>query len=62
MNEGDVVKLRSGGPMMTVKAIQGVAWTVCVWFDDKAQYHEQAFLNESLVMERPLTKPPSGRP
>ncbi|KAA2223038.1 DUF2158 domain-containing protein [Chryseobacterium sediminis] len=31
IKKGDVVKLKSGGPKMTVKGLAGVYW-VCSWF------------------------------
>lgn len=36
MNAGDVVKLKSGGPLMTIKFIEnGEAY--CEWFDNKTK-------------------------
>lgn len=32
-NVGDVVKLRSGGPVMTIKAYLGDDEFSCIWFD-----------------------------
>jgi uncharacterized protein YodC (DUF2158 family) len=32
-HEGEVVRLRSGGPPMTVKSIEG-DWLICTWWND----------------------------
>jgi uncharacterized protein YodC (DUF2158 family) len=31
--KGDIVKLKSGGPTMTVRDIKDGKYAVCVWFD-----------------------------
>ena len=31
LHEGDLVRLRSGGPEMTVKSVQG-KWVICTWW------------------------------
>src|SRR5258708_36718436 len=31
LHEGDLVRLRSGGPEMTVKSVQG-NWVICTWW------------------------------
>ena len=39
---GDIVQLKSGGPMMTVSAVSpfnGVMSATCIWFDDKKEVH-----------------------
>jgi uncharacterized protein YodC (DUF2158 family) len=44
---GDTVRLKSGGPTMTVEAVdhhEGVNMVHCVWFDDKKQLQRQTFL------------------
>lgn len=55
---GDIVRLKSGGPVMTVDEIgyeQGYeggpqsAW--CEWFDDKKQPQRRAFKLTSLALE-----------
>ena len=39
---GDLVRLRSGGPAMTVSAIKG-AQVECVWTDDTGQPNDATF-------------------
>jgi uncharacterized protein YodC (DUF2158 family) len=46
MNAGTVVRLRSGGPLMTVDNVQEKN-VYCVWFLFE-QYHEGVFRPESL--------------
>lgn len=36
-NVGDVVQLKSGGPLMTVEEIEGSASLYCIWFDKTDQ-------------------------
>lgn len=62
-NVGDIVKLKSGGPNMTVDGSAGSRYT-CVWFDGIAgsgshQYHMRNFDQASL--ER-VTKDPDLSP
>jgi uncharacterized protein YodC (DUF2158 family) len=47
---GDVVRLKSGGPPMTVEVIEGGAAHV-VWIDDKQQTHRESFATEALTRE-----------
>lgn len=50
---GDVVTLKSGGPAMTVNAVEDYAGTMsafCVWFDAKKQV-DGVFPVTSLVVE-----------
>ena len=35
IREGDLVKLKSGGPMMTVTGTREGGYLLCEWFDDK---------------------------
>jgi uncharacterized protein YodC (DUF2158 family) len=47
---GDVVRLKSGGPPMTVEAVEGGAARVA-WIDDKQQTHRETFATEALARE-----------
>jgi uncharacterized protein YodC (DUF2158 family) len=47
MNIGDVVQLRSGGPIMTVREITG-EFAKCDWFDDKGNPSTRPFPIASL--------------
>ena len=33
LHEGDLVRLRSGGPTMTIKTVDG-DWVICTWWDE----------------------------
>ena len=33
IQSGDLVRLRSGGPVLTVKSVQG-DWVICFWWSD----------------------------
>lgn len=37
---GDVVRLKSGGPQVTVKALTSDGLASCIWFDPNGQYHQ----------------------
>lgn len=45
---GDVVQLKSGGPAMTVTALDSEE-AKCEWFDDKNQPHRRLFALSSLT-------------
>lgn len=45
---GDTVQLKSGGPLMTVHAMDG-AQATCVWFE-KAERKEGVFSQETLEL------------
>ncbi len=46
---GETVRLKSGGPLMTVQWLgnDGNVW--CEWFDDKQDHHSKGFKPTSLV-------------
>ncbi|EDZ3666756.1 YodC family protein [Citrobacter koseri] len=55
-NKGDTVRLKSGGPTMTIDNIQtikGNAVIVCTWFDKDNKYFSQVFSPESLESFKP---------
>jgi uncharacterized protein YodC (DUF2158 family) len=48
---GDLVKLKSGGPVMTVSAVSTVdsqTTVECIWFDDDGDNREADFPAEAL--------------
>jgi len=55
LKTGDVVRLKSGGPYMTIEliisepTIHGDIKINCRWFDDQQLTHVSSFLNSSLV-------------
>lgn len=46
-SEGDVVKLKSGGPTMTVQGHDTRGYAICKWFNDREPTTE-TFSEESL--------------
>jgi len=44
---GEVVKLKSGGPLMTVRWCNGDGSTLCDWFEDTTAKH-QVFVAQQL--------------
>jgi uncharacterized protein YodC (DUF2158 family) len=56
--KGDVVRLKSGGPRMTVAelgegAIHGQSLVSCTWFDERNNPHSQAFDPDVLEIAPP---------
>lgn len=49
---GDVVRLKSGGLDMTVKALTADGLTSCIWFDPNGQYHQLPVPVASLELVR----------
>lgn len=43
LQEGDVVRLITGGPSMSLQEIDGERG-VCVWFEDSGRMQERSFL------------------
>lgn len=39
---GDTVRLKSGGPLMTIRDVND-GYAVATWFDTKQQHHEETF-------------------
>lgn len=51
LEEGDLVQLKSGGPAMSVQAMEGTRIT-CMWFDQEGTLQERTFpLGTSKKME-----------
>lgn len=50
---GDMVMLRSGGPAMTVTAIEPhgdlTGWPICIWYDVNSKVQLRAFKAETLL-------------
>ncbi|QZT36676.1 DUF2158 domain-containing protein [Halosquirtibacter xylanolyticus] len=46
--EGDVVKLKSGGPKMTILDIENI-FIMCGYFDKQDVYHTSSFIPTSLT-------------
>ena len=42
IQSGDLVRLRSGGPVLTVKSVSD-NWVICTWFDDYGELQSAAF-------------------
>ncbi|MDO9304602.1 MAG: DUF2158 domain-containing protein [Sulfuricurvum sp.] len=40
MKEGDVVQLKSGGPLMTISSVNNNASCSCIWFTDSVSTRE----------------------
>ena len=50
---GDVVKLKSGGPAMTIQHFTGDGDACCQWFDAKGDVKFSAFPQASLAVDTP---------
>ncbi|AXI42835.1 YodC family protein [Sulfitobacter sp. SK011] len=46
---GDVVRLKSGGPVMTVEATVGDGAAICCWFTHGLQRYNATFASETLM-------------
>jgi uncharacterized protein YodC (DUF2158 family) len=60
MRVGDVVRLRSGGPDMTVECLRGAGLVECVWFNEGRREGGQ-FLTQTLEMVTKARPEPRGR-
>lgn len=40
---GDVLRLKSGGPKMTVRDMDGADAVACTWFDRNGKLHKDSF-------------------
>lgn len=50
---GDTVRLRSGGPVLTVVEIGKNGWLACTWFDSDKKANHHSYPPESLEMFKP---------
>ena len=50
MTKGDRVRLKSGGPLMTVAEVSGTS-VMCVWFDRTDAKHDEWFDIDLLMVE-----------
>ena len=50
MKTGDVVRLKSGGPQMTVNQILNIGHVECFWFDDNDNHMWGNFAPEALEL------------
>jgi len=48
---GDLVRLKSGGPVMTVESFRDLAENecICIWFDDKKEVMFRNFNQTTLI-------------
>lgn len=52
IKSGTIVRLKSGGPLMTVKEyVHVLGMWVCSWFDQNGALCESAFMEEQLIVE-----------
>jgi uncharacterized protein YodC (DUF2158 family) len=60
MKVGDLVKLKSGGPVMTISLVrerENLSVIQCKWFDSSNSLQTESFLKETLVLWRPQPSP-----
>ena len=53
-HEGDVVRLRSGGPPLTVRNVAG-NWVICTWWDEDGGFQTAGF--PIAMISGPVTPP-----
>lgn len=57
--KGDVVRLKTGGPRMTIDEILATSGKVnCVWFDDDHKVQREVFDSQSLADASPPARAP----
>jgi uncharacterized protein YodC (DUF2158 family) len=56
LQEGDLVRLRSGGPEMTVKGVRGT-WVIAIWWNEAFGGFQSAGFPVAMV-DGPITLPP----
>jgi len=54
ISEGDTVRLKSGGPLMTATAVTGENIT-CEWFDTQDQAQSRTFKTLALVKDQGIS-------
>jgi uncharacterized protein YodC (DUF2158 family) len=55
LQSGDLVRLRSGGPVLTVKSVRD-GWVICTWLTDYGELQSGGF--PIAMVEGPVTPPP----
>jgi uncharacterized protein YodC (DUF2158 family) len=55
LKRGDLVRLRSGGPVLTVKSVRD-GWVICSWLTDYGELQSGGF--PIAMVEGPVTPPP----
>ena len=51
MKKGDIVQLKSGGPLMTITDIED-GYAYCKWFDKNNEVKNESFPTESLEVKK----------
>jgi uncharacterized protein YodC (DUF2158 family) len=59
LQSGDLVRLRSGGPVLTVKSVRD-GWVICSWFGDYGELESGCF--PIAMVEGPVTPPNDTNP
>lgn len=49
IEEGEVVKLKSGGPLMTTGFTDDYLRTECYWFDEAGVFHKELIIVDAIV-------------
>jgi len=56
LHSGDLVRLRSGGPLLTVKSVRD-GWVICTWWTEYGDFQSGGF--PIAMVEGPVTPPPN---